>query len=170
MIYRKLNNDWDDCRSRGQSVFYNMHYSVPYQQSRQDPNSRALCTTRFVRGPGSGGEDQLRISIGAFVFAFSPLLLSLMIERREFDFGDPVEPGCYRFPPRQKSRVPGEGPMFPQRSRHIPRSVLLLVQSLQRYRHANTDVFCGWAPIMQPIDYRKTLYRTGKITRRRVGG
>ena len=63
-----------------------------------------------------------------------------MIERRVFNFGDPGEPGCYRSPPRQKSRVPGEGSMFPQRSRHIPRSVFPLVQSFSAI-HTPTRTF-----------------------------
>ena len=61
--------------------------------------------------------------------------------------------------------------MFPQRSWHIPRSVFPLAQSFGAIDTPTRTFFCGGAPIMHSYAGNrvpKTLYRAGKITRRRL--
>ena len=57
-----------------------------------------------------------------------------------FDFGDPVSQAVIVPHPAKILRVPGEGSMFPQCSRHIPRSVFPLVQSFSAI-HTPTRTF-----------------------------
>ena len=67
-----------------------MHYTVPYLESRQNPRSRALCTTPFRPEASLGWNGAGQNLDRSFVSSFSPLSLSVMIEPRVFDFGDPV--------------------------------------------------------------------------------
>ena len=72
-----------------------------------------------------------------------------------FEFGDPVSQAVIVPHPAKYRSVPGERIHVSSAEQAHPSLRLPTRPILQRYPHANTDVFCGWAPIMQAIEYRK---------------